>query len=54
MTYYCVIRGSHVYFSPNMRRAEIFRDKHAPGQELLVTAYPHTYGFAHRIQGKRS
>lgn len=48
-TYYCVIRDIHVYYSTNRRKAEAFRDKHAPGQKLLTTSLPATYGYTHRI-----
>lgn len=49
MGYYCIVIDVHVYYSAIKSVAETFRDRHAPDQELLLTKYPHTYGFAHRI-----
>lgn len=47
--YFCVVVDVHVYYSTNERKAAKFRDKHKPNQELLVTCYPETYGYPHRI-----
>jgi len=47
--FYCVFVGVHVYYSGSRRKAEAFRDKRVPRQEITVTTHPQTYGFPHLI-----